>query len=71
MKILKKFENALLEKNVKVIISTFFFLSCHKNPPILGFYSKRADHCFFIIRSKNVFCINNYLGILNFIIKKF
>jgi hypothetical protein len=36
----KKPENALLEKNFKVIFSTFFLLKLSQSNPILGFYKK-------------------------------
>jgi hypothetical protein len=49
MKILKKRDNALLEKNLKVIFSTFFLLKLSQSNPILGFYNKK--------KLKNVHCI--------------
>ncbi len=65
----KKRENALLEKNLKVIFSTFFLLKLSQSNPILGFYNKKAKKCslhtcIFKIGSKNGFLLNNYLRVL-------
>ncbi len=52
-KILKKWENALLEKNFKVIFSTFFLLRLSLSDPLFGFYSKKPKNVHYIVK-KNV-----------------
>ncbi len=67
MKILKKRENALLEKNSKSYFQPFFLLKLSQSNPILGFYNKKTKKYslhIFKIRPKNEFLQTNYLGVL-------
>ncbi len=50
----KKRENALLEKNFKVIFPSFFLLKLSLSDPLLSFYSKKTEKCSLYIFFKNI-----------------